>query len=84
MVVAQILMGRPEKGEVTFLLVTSQGEDFKNRAFQLSFSQRQRRIPRAWFTPFKISSQWGTKGRLGELILILNNLLSEVFMSWEL
>ena len=36
MVVAQILMGGPEKGEVTFLLVTSQGEDFQNRAFELS------------------------------------------------
>ena len=48
---------------------------FSNRAFELSFSQRRRRILRAWFKPIKISSHWGTKDRLRELILMLNNLL---------
>uniref|UniRef100_A0A8C9XS39 B30.2/SPRY domain-containing protein n=1 Tax=Sander lucioperca TaxID=283035 RepID=A0A8C9XS39_SANLU len=42
---------------------------------ELSFSQRQSRIPRARFTPITISSHWGTIGRLGELILMLKNLI---------
>ena len=29
------------------------------------------KIPRAWFTPIKTSSHWGTIGRLGKLILRL-------------
>ena len=38
---------------------------------ELSFSQRQSRIPRARFTPITISSHGGTIGRLGELTLML-------------
>ena len=43
--------------------------------YQLSLSQGRSRIPRAWFTPITISSHWGTIGRLGELILMLKNLI---------
>ena len=37
---------------------------------ELSFPQRRNRIPRDWFTPIAISSNRGTIGRLGELILM--------------
>ena len=37
--------------------------------------QRQSRIPGGCFTPNAISSYWGTIGRLGELILMLENLI---------
>ena len=69
-----IWAGKAERGEVTVLLVTIQGEDFKTEHLSFHFLKSGEE-PRAWFTPIKMSSHWGTKGRLGELILMLNNLL---------
>ena len=40
--------------------------DMRICPYELSFSQRQSRIPRARFTPIAISSHWGTIGSLGE------------------
>ena len=44
-------------------------------ASELCFFQSQSRISRARFTPKAISSYWGTIVRLGELVLMLENLV---------
>ncbi len=71
-VVAHFLMGGQSRERGGNL---SPYDDIKGRfqigPSELSFSQRQSRIPRARFTPIAISSHWGTIGRLGELILML-------------
>ena len=91
-IVAQFLIGGPdylgghsrEKGGSLAPCYVNKRR-FSNRAFEPSFSQRRRRTPRAWFTPIENSSHWGTKGRLGELILMLNNLLKWSFhVMWPL
>ena len=48
---------------------------FKTERFSFHFLKGRKRIPRAWFTPIDLSIYWGTKGRLAELILMLNILL---------
>ena len=42
---------------------------------ELSFFKMRSRLPTARFTPNVISSNWGTIGRLGELISMLENLI---------
>ncbi len=75
-VVAHFLMGGQSRERGGNL---SPYDDIKGRfqigPSELSFSQRQSRIPRVRFTPIAISSHWGTIGRLGELILMLKNLI---------
>jgi len=48
---------------------------FKISSSELSFSQRQRKIAKARFTPIEISSLRGTIYRLGELILMFKKKL---------
>ena len=55
--------------------MTTYGDRSQIKAFELSFFQRRSRIPTARFTPNAIFSYWGTIGRLGELILMLENLI---------
>ena len=69
------LAGQAEKGEVTWPLMTTYGARSQIDEFELSFFQRQIKISTARFTPNAIFSYWGTIGRLGELILMLENLI---------
>uniref|UniRef100_A0A8C9XFQ8 ATP-binding cassette, sub-family C (CFTR/MRP), member 12 n=1 Tax=Sander lucioperca TaxID=283035 RepID=A0A8C9XFQ8_SANLU len=66
------------KGHYADIITTHLGR-FLIGPSELSFSQRQSRIPRARFTPITISSHWGTIGRLGELALMLKNLIKGHF-----
>ena len=69
-------LGKAEKGEVTCPR-KSYGDiwgKIPNRRVWVLFFQRQSRIASARFTPSAISSYWRTIGRLGELVLMLENL----------
>jgi len=66
--------GKAEKGRLPFLRITSYRGELRSARSELSFSQRQRKIAKARFTPIEIYSHWGTIYRLGELILMLKNL----------
>jgi hypothetical protein len=55
------------------IVIRHKGKIPKRRIWA-SFFQKRIRMPSARFTPDKISSYWGSIGRLGELILMLENL----------
>jgi hypothetical protein len=70
---ANIMGGQSREGEVTWPLMTTYGAKFEMTS-ELSFFKGGAGYC-SHFTPNAISSYWGTIGRLGELILMLENLI---------
>ena len=66
--------GKAEKGEVTWPLMTTNGAKFEIGASELSFFKgiAGYLLPSACYA---IASYWGTIGRLGEVILMSENLI---------